>query len=209
MPGNPPAPAALPAPLPLPSAFPVPDPVPVPAADPRPLPDPSTPEFRPAPVPLPYFAPLPTPDALDPMPLPPPDGISAIASPLALSDGVPLPVGFELPPPPFEPAEGSAISVDSPGATANRERASPSGTFAITSGGGGIAFKTSRPCWPRLFTGTSDGRAGCGIGFGGGARRAGPSSVVRSGIVLNAATGSDTFGALTSFSTGRIASRPD
>src|ERR1700758_1582736 len=209
MPGNPPAPAALPAPFPLPKALPAPEPVPVPAAEPRPPPAPSVPELRPFPVPLPYFAPVPTPDPLDPMPLPPPAGTSAIASPLALSDGVPLPVGFELPPPPFEPAEGSAITVDSPGATANSERASPSGTFAITSGGGGIAFKTSNPCWPRLFTGTSEGRAGCGIGFGGGACGMGPASVVKSGIALDSATGSDTFGALTIFSTGRTASRPD
>src|SRR5947209_3685864 len=209
IPGNPPAAGELPAPLPLPRAAPVPAPVPVPAAVPRPVPVPSAVGFTPVPLAEPYLAPLPVPDPPEPKAPPPPEAASAMASPLALSDGAPLPEAFEENPPPLVPAAGSAITVVSAGATAKSERDSPSGTLAIISGGGGIAFSTKSPCLPRALRGTSEVRAGAGTGSGGGACGIDGSAAANSGMLLVAAAGSLSLGACTAFSSGRIASLPD
>jgi hypothetical protein len=119
-----------------------------------------------------------------------------------------LPEAFEDDPPLLVPAEGSAMTVDCPGATANKERASPSGTLATTSGGGGTAFNTNNPCLSRLLTGTSDVCAGAAIGLGGGACGITGSADANCGRLLVEAVGSFSFGAATGFSTGRIASLP-
>src|SRR5438270_3728173 len=145
MPGKPPDPAALPAPLPLPGVAPAPVPVPAPAVAPRPIPAASPAGFRPLPFALPYLPPSPVPEPIEffvALLTLPPVAASARASPLATSAGVPRPAAMEGAAPPFDPAPGSAITVTSVGATANRERASARGIFFGSSGGGGTALIT-------------------------------------------------------------------
>jgi hypothetical protein len=100
------------------------------------------------------------------------------------------------------------MTVNCTGATANKERASPNGTLATTSGGGGTAFNTNNPCFSRLRTGTSDIRASDGIGFRDGACGITGSADGNCGRLLVEAVGSFSFGAATGFSTGRIAILP-
>src|SRR6266567_1482276 len=204
MPGNPPLPAALPAPFPLPRVVPAPAPEPPPAVVPRPDPVPSaTPAgFRPLPFALPYRPPVPVPEPVEFLAALPPAAASATASPLGTSAGVPVPAAMEGWPPPLLPAPGSAITVTSPGATANNERASAWGIFLGASGGGGTALSTSSACF-LCSTGTSDTCAGAGMtGFAGSNRGTMGSDASRAGAWLAAATGNVIFGARTGFSAG-------
>src|SRR6266851_1482867 len=201
MPGNPPVPGALPAPAPLPRL--PPDPSPTPGSDPvpRPVLVPVPAGFKPAPCPLPYRPPLPLPDPpptrLDSLP---PVAASARASPWAMSDRVPVPAAGADASPAFAPTAGSAITVTSAGATANNPRASARGRLGCKSGGGGMAFSTSRPSWCRRAAAISETSDGLGALGGAGLSGRVGLTVARSGMALDFATGKLIFGAATGVS---------
>src|SRR5258708_24748651 len=193
--GNPPVPGALPARARRPGL--PPDPSPTPGSDPGPRPVlvPVPAGFKPAPCPLPYRPPLPLPDPpptwLDSLP---PVAASARASPWAMSDRVPVPAAGADASPAFAPTAGSAIRVTSQGATANNPRASARGGLGCKSGGGGMAFSTSRPSWCRRTAAISETSDGLGALGGAGLSGRGRLTAASSWMAPDFAPGNLLFG---------------